>query len=470
MKELPDDFIGQTDDMLGKNAAKQLYDAISTSPIVSVRQNREKLAKLTGQRDVVLSVLNKDFIEIRRVPWCESGYYLHNRPSYTLDPFFHAGCYYPQEASSMFLEQAIRRYVKGPVKALDLCAAPGGKSTHLCSLLPKGSVIISNEVVRARGAVLVENLIKWGATNSIVTMNSAKDIGDSGLHFDFILVDAPCSGEGMFRKDKKAIDEWSLDNVRMCAERQRSILKDIWPALQPGGILVYSTCTYNKAENEQNIIWAQDVLEADVLQIPVPKEWGVSGSAEPDYTTPVYRFFPHMVEGEGLFMAVLQKSKTTFQSIENTKTSVSYKKSNYNLSEKVCNSWLENSNSYMFDIESDRIFAYPLDLVDYMWRIQSKLRCLSCGIEIGRIKGGVVIPSHQLAMSQALKKSSFTCVELSLEQALDYLHYEAVQIPYSPQGVVLFTYYGVPLGFAKNVGNRANNMYPKRWRIRKQVR
>lgn len=470
MIELPNDFLEEIRRLLGERSAMDLRSALASLPVVSLRLNSEKLSKQIGATNPELLGFYIEADRIKSVPWCESGYYLKSRPSFTMDPLFHAGCYYPQEASSMFLEQVVKRYIIGPVRALDLCAAPGGKSTHLCSLLPEGSILVSNEVVRARGLVLTENLIKWGVTNSVVTMNSAKDIGCSGQSFNFILVDAPCSGEGMFRKEKRSIGEWSLDNVMMCADRQRSILEDIWPALMPGGVLVYSTCTYNKIENEQNVIWACDKFKADLLPVPVLPEWGVSEGLDNTDTNPVYRFFPHKAEGEGFFMAVLRKPTDAYMGMDNKIVRRECKKISRHSALEVCRSWLENPNSYILGMKGERVLAFPARLADDMGRIDSELRCLRCGLEMGIIKGANVIPSHQLAMSLAYEKSTFNSVELSLEQALDYLHHEAVRIPSSPRGIVLLTYRGVPLGFAKNIGNRANNMYPQEWRIRKSVR
>ena len=236
---LPIDFITRTRALLGEEFDR-LEAALNADVPVSIRINSMKgtPAPKAGAP----------------VAWCESGFYLPERLSFTFDPLFHAGAYYVQEASSMFLEQAIKAYVKEPVRCLDLCAAPGGKSTHLASLLPDGSLLVSNEVIRSRSYVLAENIAKWGRPDTIVINNDPEEIGEALPHlFDVIVTDVPCSGEGMFRKDTDSTGEWSVDNVRLCASRGRRIIHDIWNALKPGGILIYSTCTYNTEEDEENI-------------------------------------------------------------------------------------------------------------------------------------------------------------------------------------------------------------------------
>lgn len=246
-------------------------------------------------------------LESTSVPWCREGYYLSGRPSFTFDPLFHAGCYYVQEASSMFLEQALRQYVHEPVTMLDLCAAPGGKSTLARSVLPEGSLLVANEVMRNRSQVLAENLIKWGNPGVIVTNNDPADFTELGSLFDVILTDVPCSGEGMFRKDEVAVQEWSIENVDTCWQRQRRILRDIWPCLKTGGLLVYSTCTYNREENEDNVAWITQELGAEVLPLEIQPDWHITGNLI-GTEFPVYRFLPHKTTGEGLFMAVLRKT------------------------------------------------------------------------------------------------------------------------------------------------------------------
>ena len=286
---LPIDFITRTRVLLGDEYAA-LEKALMADVPVSIRINPKKSDKRP---------------EATPVPWSQLGYYLPERLSFTFDPLFQNGTYYVQEASSMFLEQAIRTYVQEPVACLDLCAAPGGKSTHLLSLLPEGSVLVSNEVIRSRSYILAENIQKWGYPNHVVTNNDPAEVGELTHLFDVIVTDVPCSGEGMFRKDTDSTGEWSVANVELCASRQRRILHDIWNALKPGGLLVYSTCTYNTEEDEENIQYIIDELGAEPLSIPIDDAWGVCGALK--YANPVYRFFPHRTRGEGFFLAALRK-------------------------------------------------------------------------------------------------------------------------------------------------------------------
>ena len=372
---LPVDFIESMHQQMGSEAA-QLIKALETEPVTSIRLNT-KLDVLTFDGDT------------DEVPWHIDGYYLSYRPQFTLDPLFHAGCYYVQEASSMFIQQILEQYVDPASIVLDLCAAPGGKSTLISEYLGRDGLLLSNEVVRQRVFILSENIQKWGNGNTVVTHNTAAEYGERCKHlFDCILVDAPCSGEGMFRKDEQARSEWSLKAVKQCAERQRSILMDVWDALKPGGILIYSTCTFNEEENEKNVEWLAETLGADVLPVDYEPEWGIT---EGQYG---YHFYPH---------------KT---------------------------------------------------------RLSTQLTCISTGFGLGEERGRGIAPQHSLSMLKDLRKEAFPNVPLTREQALSYLRTEALALAGFPLGLVLVTYEGVPLGFAKNVGNRLNNLYPNEWRIR----
>ena len=248
---LPASFIDYTRTLLGNEEYEKLAAALQQEPPVSIRINKLRM-KEEGLSSLTDSSAHFSF---NKVPWASDGYYLDERLTFTFDPLFHAGCYYVQEASSMFVEQVLRQYVESPVVMLDLCAAPGGKSTHACSLLPEGSLLVANEVIRNRSQILAENLTKWGYPGVVVTNNDPSDFSRLGAFFDVILTDVPCSGEGMFRKDPGAVEEWSPENVEICWQRQRRIIADIWPCLKPGGILVYSTCTYNTKEDEENVQW-----------------------------------------------------------------------------------------------------------------------------------------------------------------------------------------------------------------------
>lgn len=278
---LPEAFVNRTKNLLG-NEYQELVKALELVPPTSIRANN----KIDYQPSE------------EHVTWCESGFYLNERPLFTADPLFHAGVYYVQEASSMFLVQAIKQHFPEAQTVLDLCAAPGGKSTLLSQTLPESSLLVSNEIIRSRAYILAENLIKWGNPNVVVTNNDPKDFDTLSGFFDAIVIDAPCSGEGMFRKDAGAIEEWSEYNVKLCAERQRQIVSSVWDALKTDGILVYSTCTFNREENEENVRWICEELGADLLNIDLHGNEDITVS---DFG---YRFYPHKTKGEGFFMSV----------------------------------------------------------------------------------------------------------------------------------------------------------------------
>ena len=245
--------------------------------------------------------------ELEPIEFCSSGYKLPQRPAFTLDPFLHSGVYYVQESSSMFLEQAfLQSGLVGDIKILDLCAAPGGKSTHLASLISDNSLLISNDVIRSRSQILSENLKKWGNPNVVVTNNDPNDFKRLPAFFDAIVIDAPCSGEGLFRRDERAIQEWSPDNAQLCAQRQQRIVADVWPALKEGGILIYSTCTFNPAENEENIKWLNEFADIEPITLNLSDNWGITRTDAGEL--PCYRFYPHKVDGEGFFLAVVRKT------------------------------------------------------------------------------------------------------------------------------------------------------------------
>lgn len=451
---IPNEFSTMMLQQLPKAQVDELLAAIATEPTVSIRCN--PAAK--DAMDMALASLGVK--SDGTVPWASHACWLESRPQFTMDPLFHTGAYYVQEASSMFLEQAVRKIGESPMHVLDLCAAPGGKSTHLASLLPEGSLLVSNEIQRGRAQILAENMVKWGRANCIVTCNTPRQIGDSGLKFDLIAVDAPCSGEGMFRKDGQAVADWSPDNVKMCALRQRRILEDIWPALNQGGYLIYSTCTFNRYEDEDNVKWIIQELGAEPVGMEVPEEWNITGSLTDD-SLPVYHFMQHRTRGEGFFLALLRKTSGNSRNMEKA-----FRPSGQPVPAH-CREWLEGE--FEFAAVKDSITAYPKELAGIMQQVSLLLYPLVCGVEVAAMKGRDYVPAHSLAMSCALCGESFPRAELTRQQALEYLHCEAIQLTDVPKGIVLLTYMGRPLGFAKNLGNRANNMYPQQWRIRRDV-
>ena len=447
MIELSKDFIERTKALFGEERYGIFEEALNDAPSVSVRYNVQKYS---------------DAEIVNPVPWATNAEYLDNRPFFTGDPLFHAGCYYVQEASSMFLEQAVKQYVDGPVRALDLCAAPGGKTTHLLSMLPEGSLLVSNEPMPLRAQVLAENVIKWGNPAVVVTRNEPADFASFRNFFDLIVVDAPCSGEGMFRKDDFAVQQWSVPNVNLCAERQKKILSDVWDALRPGGLLVYSTCTFNREEDEDCVEWIADELGADALPVVTNEEWGVTGNLTGG-EFPVSRFIPGYTKGEGFFLSLLRKQgdaplmQLRVQRVQSCTAKV----------KDAVSQWLETPSKYDFIMQGEEVVAHPKEYTNAIAALRSKLRVLHAALPLVQMKGNKMVPLHSLAMSVSLKKDAFHCVEVEREDALRYLHRESLAFPDEPAGVLLLTYKGTPLGFAKNVGNRANNMYPQEWRIRK---
>ncbi|GHT77237.1 rRNA cytosine-C5-methyltransferase [Bacteroidia bacterium] len=440
--ELPADFIFRTRALLGDDWGA-FEQALSEEIPTSIRLNPAKPLP-----EACLTSL----APAEKVAWASDAYYLNARPVFTLDPLFHAGCYYVQEASSMYLETVMKKQVSEKVKALDLCAAPGGKSTQLISTLPAGSLLVANEVIRSRAHILAENLTKWGNPHTIVTNNDPADFGKIPGFFDVLLTDVPCSGEGMFRKDPNAVQEWSVRNVQLCAERQRRILADSWPALKAGGILIYSTCTYNREENEDNLQWICEELGAEIIEQP-------------------RRFLPHRTKGEGFFIAVLQKNETE-NSTENNRTKKRQptNKQTVKIPQEI-KQLLVNADDFSFFADKNVFSAFPSTLEpDYLF-LKDRFKILSAGVRLGEWKGKDFIPDHALAMSVALSPGAFPKWELDKPAALLYLRKET--IPPLPsefsKSYVLVTYRNIPLGFIKNIGNRSNNLYPQEWRIRMAI-
>lgn len=446
---LPSEFITRTRNLLGEEEYTRLESALFAPQPVSVRINPFKPVDIEGTS----------------VPWCPDGRYLPERPSFTFDPLFHAGCYYVQEASSMFLGHAVSSCINGPVVALDLCAAPGGKSTHLASVLPQGSLLVSNEVMRNRLPVLVENMTKWGRPDIMVTGCDPSAFTPLESLFDLIVTDVPCSGEGMFRKDPVAVSEWSPANVDLCIQRQRRIISDIWPALRPGGILIYSTCTYNTGENEENIQWIVNELGAEPVKVPYPEEWGITPSLLSGCDLPVHRFLPHRTQGEGFFLAVLRKKgehdeKFSFSSSRNRV------KTKPMPLPKGVSEWLIDSGNYQLVFDGETVTAFPKSCHNLVSGLSSVLRTVRSGLPVCRVKGKDIIPEHAFIMSSLYRPGSFPSVEVDWDTAISYLRRDAVVLLHdTPRGFVVITYKGMRLGLLKNIGNRCNNLYPSEWRI-----
>ena len=496
---IPQAFQQQMCALLGDNEAGALCTALSSGNLpTSIRTNPFKPLKdgenLFRQTDNAVSPSDiADSPTLRPVAWCPSGSYLSERPSFAHDPLWHAGAYYVQEAASMIIAQAYKviestfstdKVMGTPLKMLDLCAAPGGKSTLWRSLLPDEALLVANEPIRQRAQILAENLTKWGHPHTFVTQAFPDAFTSLEDTFDIIATDVPCSGEGMFRKDEQAREEWSPAAVISCADRQRDILTSVWPALKEGGFCVYSTCTFNREENEDLVAWACDTLGAELVEIPTDPAWNIAGDTT-GRNLPVYHFFPHRTEGEGLFLALLRKKTQdvgesllggdTFLSSKWEKTQGSRaakgKKRGDTPSTKpnaTLLSWLENAKDFTFQCSEAGVWtAIPRCFAEIREQLTNVAPLLLGGIEIAEEKGKKLIPQHALAMSIAASSSAFPRVEIARDSALAYLHREAITLPAeAPRGYVLLTYRGLPLGFANNLGNRANNLYPNEWRLR----
>ena len=405
---LPIDFITRTRALLG-NEFDSFEAALQADVPVSIRINEKKGAPIPAADT-----------PDNRVAWCDTGYYLPERLSFTFDPLFHAGAYYVQEASSMFLEQVIRSHVKTPVRCLDLCAAPGGKSTHLAACLPEGSLLVSNEVIRSRSHILAENIAKWGNPNCVVTNNDPKEIGRLTHFFDVIVADVPCSGEGMFRKDTDSTGEWSIANVALCAGRGRRIIHDIWNALKPGGLLIYSTCTYNTEEDEENVHHITEELGAEALPIPAVKdEWQITGPLK--YNHPVYRFFPHKTKGEGFFLAALRKADGEAEEIRFKNKNKKEKGKTAPAIPKAVKSFLSDTSSFSPEWSGSILRMLPESVRGAYPLLREHLRILSAGICIGEAKGKDFIPAEELALSTALRPDAFPVADLDWDDAIRYL-------------------------------------------------
>jgi NOL1/NOP2/sun family putative RNA methylase len=430
---------------------QSFVDCQSQPAVTSIRQNPIK-SKL-------------DLPEGENVPWCSSGRYLSERPVFTLDPAYHAGAYYVQEASSMFLEQyylAIAPTEK-PMKILDLCAAPGGKSTHIASIFGNNSLIICNEVIGSRASILEENLTRWGNINTWVTCNDPKHFSKLNDFFDVIVVDAPCSGSGLFRKDKGALDEWSEHAVVHCAQRQKRILTDILPCLKPGGILIYSTCSFSVAENEAIADWIADNYSVASLCPAVPLEWGVTQTVSETSKSNCFRFFPNRLKGEGFFITGFQKTGA-----EERHSIGKFKSAHVQKFQQNVDEFLQKDDYVLLANGQDSIVAMHRQQESDFQILSKILHFKKFGLSMGQIAGNALIPSHELALSTAIAPT-LPSITLEKTAALRFLKKEDPGIPIPPKGWYLIRYEGLNLGWAKSLGNRMNNYLPKNWRIRMEL-
>ncbi len=421
----------------------------SGEQVTSIRINPNKSEKVKNEY-------------LSSIPWCEHGFYLNERPSFTLDPLFHAGAYYVQEASSMFLWQVLKQTISNdlPKKILDLCAAPGGKSTLLASYFTNG-LVVSNEVIKSRAAILTENITKWGTDNVVVTNNDPKNFQSLKNYFDVVVVDAPCSGSGLFRKDTEAVSEWSEENVKLCSNRQQRIVADVMSSLKKDGVLIYSTCSYSKEEDENILDWLMDEFQVSSFKLQVSKEWNIVETISDKHKAFGYRFYPDKIKGEGFFIAAFKKNiDEGYIYLNEQNLSIPSKQEIQHIQ-----SFISLSDDYAVFKQNDFFRAVKKIWLHDVKLLANQLYIKKAGVEIGTIKGKDFIPSHELAVSM-LSKQNIAAIELDKDQALQYLRRKDIFVT-GNRGWNLMTYCGLPLGWAKVLPNRINNYYPPEWRILK---
>lgn len=445
--DIPTAFLEAFEATFGVAEAQAFCHSVDEPSPVSIRLNPHKIQSPPSHSKIV--------------PWCDLGYYLDTRPIFGIDPLWHAGAYYVQEASSMFVSRYVSALGGDMQVALDLCAAPGGKSTLLRSLLPSFCLLVANEPEKGRASILHENISRFGGDEVIVTNAFPHQLRKAGLMCDMILVDAPCSGEGMFRKDPDSRNEWSPGSVISCSARQREILDEAWEMLHPGGLLIYSTCTYNREENEEQLSYLLSNYEIERVVSPSvesPEAMGISeGSREG-----VYRFFPHHSEGEGFTIFAVQKAGTKKASGGNKGRKRDPKTPQLPpiLKDAIKEHGYISTEGDEFVYLSPTGQAVAHDLRD------AKVRVLSKGVTLGCMKGKDFIPHHSWAMSNTLSgQIPYPHVEVDAETALAYLKRESIALD-AYKGFECIVYKGIPLGWVKNIGNRVNNLYPKELMIR----
>ncbi len=441
---LPEKFIDSLP--FSEEEKVKLINGLQTDPVISVRKNPFKENNL--------------FENEEQVPWSRYGKYLKERPYFIKDPLFHAGTYYSQEASSMFLEMVLKSLDLSDKVVLDLCAAPGGKSTLINSCMPKNGLLLANEVIKSRSWILKENLDKWGGSNVIVTNNEPSDFEQFLGFFDVVVVDAPCSGEGMFRKDKNAINEWSERNVNLCCSRQKRILSDIIPTITNGGVLIYSTCTFNDKENRDNLKWLQENYEVENLEFEYPLGEGIVELNEGNLKG--FQFLPGVTKGEGFFISAM----LVYGGREKLKVPKRIRKLRLDSWEGSSGEFLNNENkNYIID---ETIHNFPERFESILKSIIWDLNPIKIGCKIGQNIKGKIKYSHELAFAYELKKDTFELVEVSYEDAIRFLQKKVLSEVPNITSWGLIAFQNQPLGWVKKVGGRLNNYYPKEFRIRKE--
>ncbi len=456
---------------------QQLLQSLSAAPgfkqVAFVKAHEEQAITSIRFQPIKFSILHQyhsiNSVQLpisHPVPWCEAAYYLQERPSFTFDPLFHAGLYYVQEASSMFLLEILKQTIGSDTKnktVLDLCAAPGGKSTLLSSYFKDG-LVVANEVIKSRVNVLSENITKWGNENVVVTNNDPSHFQKLDGFFDVLLIDAPCSGSGLFRKDKEAINEWSEEAVTLCSLRQQRIVADAYTCLQQNGVLIYSTCSYSVEEDEKIIDLMMENYQLSSVRIQLNEEWNIIETQSEKHKAYGYRFYPDKLAGEGFFISAFRKNEGNY-------FPPSFHQSMSLLTKKegvTWQSWFNYSEPLFLLQQKEFVIAIPELMHNYLGLLQRALYIKQAGIVLGEIKGKYVIPHHALAVSN-LANASLPAIDLTREQAILFLQKKEIGIATSSleKGWHLALYCGIRLGWLKVLPNRINNYYPTDWRILK---
>lgn len=467
--ELPRTFVERVLRDLGTTEGEALCRALDGEACVSIRVNPAKAEGLRGEQPARVSEVLPMLTAAGRVPWCADGFLLAGRPSFTFDSDFHAGAYYVQEAASQFVGCLLQGVPTSGARILDLCAAPGGKTTLYASLVGRGGLVVANEIDRRRASVLADNVRKWGTGNVVVTTCEPHAVCDCEAWFDVVAVDAPCSGEGMFRKDPAARGEWSENNVRQCAARQDDILREAWRALRPGGTLIYSTCTFNRDEDEGSLermlAWAGDEVAASE-PVDVDPAWGiVEGEVGPFRT---FRFFPHRTVGEGFFAVVARKAPDAPGRQRLPKGRRSMVAPADRASAGELRRWVREPDRMVFGTVAGTGYAWYGEQAEAVKTLSEALPVICSGVALGQLFKGRLKPDPALAFFDGLERGAVPVAGLDDEQALRYLRRQEVAAGALAEGVNLVTARGRALGFAKRIGARVNNMYPNSLRILRQ--
>ncbi|MBR4871060.1 MAG: rRNA cytosine-C5-methylase [Alistipes sp.] len=448
-RPLPEEFVRSMREMLGDDA-ERLFSALDTPAEVSIRVNPAKPAEV---------------FEGEAIGWSPNGRYLAERPQFTLDPLMHGGAYYVQEASSQFVAHILRQDNLEGGRVLDMCAAPGGKTTVYSSLVGREGLVVANDINRGRTLALSDNVQRWGMGNVVVTCNEPEHIGAFEQWFDVVAVDAPCSGEGMFRKMDEAREEWTPASVEQCVARQRDILAEAWRALRPGGKLIYSTCTFNDREDEGVVRWLVEEYGDEIVaaeRVETEDKWGIVRSDIGPFQC--FHFYPHSARGEGFFAAVACKA----EGVTKRRTPKGRRKVFTTLQSKdlaEVSRWVDDAKTMSFRYVGDVVYGYNSAVMEDVTQLSESLSVVYSGVAMGQIFKGTLKPEHSLALFVGRNRDVVTEVELSLEDAQNYLRRQDIDAKQFSEGVNVVTYKGVAIGFIKRIGARCNNMYPKDLRI-----